>query len=128
MCIRDSHKVARKFIFDEIVSHNNAQRKTVVITHHLPCRLSVPEEYRRNDDPFNFAYYSDLSNQIFDTEPTLWIHGHTHSNCDYYLGNTRVICNPRGYVGHELNKGFDPYLTIELPKQYWPDDDETPTS
>jgi predicted NBD/HSP70 family sugar kinase len=26
-----------------------------------------------------------------------WVHGHTHSTHDYMIGNTRVLCNPRGY-------------------------------
>jgi hypothetical protein len=31
----------------------------------------------------------------------LWLHGHTHHNFNYWIGETRVVCNPRGYVGHE---------------------------
>jgi predicted phosphodiesterase len=44
----------------------------------------------------------------------LWIHGHTHVSQDYRIGNTRVICNPRGYAGYELNPAFDPRLIIEV--------------
>ena len=31
----------------------------------------------------------------------LWTHGHTHHEFDYMVGSTRVVCNPRGYVGYE---------------------------
>jgi hypothetical protein len=24
-----------------------------------------------------------------------------HNNSDYQIGTTRVVCNPRGYIGHE---------------------------
>jgi hypothetical protein len=24
-----------------------------------------------------------------------------HENFDYQIGETRVVCNPRGYIGHE---------------------------
>ena len=27
----------------------------------------------------------------------LWIDGHTHSEFDYTLVNSRVVCNPRGH-------------------------------
>jgi len=31
----------------------------------------------------------------------LWVHGHTHDPYDYVIGETRVVCNPRGYIGYE---------------------------
>jgi hypothetical protein len=31
----------------------------------------------------------------------LWTHGHTHDPFDYMVGKTRVVCNPRGYAGHD---------------------------
>jgi hypothetical protein len=34
-------------------------------------------------------------------EIALWTHGHTHEDFDYMIGTTRVVCNPRGYIGHE---------------------------
>ena len=36
----------------------------------------------------------------------LWMHGHTHEDFDYVLGETRVVCNPRGYVNHENRAGY----------------------
>ena len=41
-------------------------------------------------------------------EPAIWIHGHTHVAFDYFLGRTRVICNPIGYPrqGGEKRVGF----------------------
>ncbi|MFO7724898.1 MAG: 1-acyl-sn-glycerol-3-phosphate acyltransferase, partial [Oceanipulchritudo sp.] len=27
----------------------------------------------------------------------LWIHGHSHGFFDYHIGDTRVVCNSRGY-------------------------------
>jgi len=44
------------------------------------------------------------------------VHGHIHTSVDYMIGDdTRVISNPRGYVGHaEHNKKFDPKFAIEL--------------
>jgi hypothetical protein len=31
----------------------------------------------------------------------MWTHGHTHHEFDYMVGSTRVVCNPRGYIGYE---------------------------
>lgn len=41
-------------------------------------------------------------------------HGHVHDYFDYALGNTRVLCNPRGYVGIDDGNGFDPGLVVEV--------------
>jgi len=29
------------------------------------------------------------------------IYRHLHDPSDYMLGDTRIVCNPRGYMGHE---------------------------
>lgn len=70
---------------------------TVVITHHAPSFQSVHPQYKR-DYNTNGAYASCLDNLILEY-PNIktWCHGHMHNSCDYLLGSTRVICNPRGY-------------------------------
>lgn len=83
----------------------------IVITHHLPSRRSVPKEFIGSN--LNGAYASMLDRFIAEKKPALWIHGHTHSPCDYMIGDTRIICNPRGYAGQEDN-GYNPMLTVEL--------------
>lgn len=92
----------------EVMDAYQDDKKVVVVTHHLPTFESVPHEYRREYHG-NGAYVSDLSNFILD-RPRIkyWIHGHTHDSCDYMVGdNTRVICNPRGYIGYEtIAKNF----------------------
>ena len=108
----DDHSIAREYIFTEIDRHKTEGRKVVVITHHLPCPLSVPTKFR--NDPLNGAYVSDLTEGIFALQPDLWVHGHTHTSCDYLLDNTRVVCNPRGYFNYETNREFDATLTIDL--------------
>ena len=50
----------------------------------------------------NGGYHSDLSEFMFShPQIKLWTHGHTHQKYDYMVGETRVVCNPRGYIGHE---------------------------
>lgn len=86
--------------------------KTVVITHHAPSERSIAPKWR--NDSLSPAYASRLENLMAYYSPALWVHGHTHSNVDYELCGTRVICNPRGYEGHGENTGFDPQLVVEV--------------
>jgi hypothetical protein len=46
----------------------------------------------------------------------LWLHGHVHHSCDYRIGATRVLANPRGYApgGVVENTAFDADFNIEL--------------
>jgi Icc-related predicted phosphoesterase len=69
---------------------------TVVISHHAPHLKSVDPKYHQ--ELLTAAYASDLS-RLFEKKPSLWIHGHTHFGCDYPIGSTRVVSNPRGYPG-----------------------------
>jgi predicted phosphodiesterase len=88
---------------------------TVVVTHHLPHRSSVAERFK--DDLVSAAFASDLSSVVDSAQPDVWIHGHTHDSFAYSVGETRVICNPRGYPqknGTFENQVFDPGLTIEV--------------
>lgn len=84
---------------------------TVVISHHTPSQLSVPAEFKH--EMLTAGYSSRLEEFILDTKPTLWVHGHTHTRFDYILGDTRVICNPRGYVPYE-STGYDPNFIVEV--------------
>lgn len=68
---------------------------TVVMTHHAPSWESVALPYI--GDKCNSVFVSKLDDIIEKYEPSMWVHGHTHSPVDYYIFNTRVICNPLGY-------------------------------
>jgi Icc-related predicted phosphoesterase len=46
--------------------------------------------------------------------PALWIHGHVHESFEYTIGQTKVACNPRGYVRYGENAGFDPGRQLTL--------------
>ncbi|HMU80776.1 MAG TPA: HAD hydrolase-like protein, partial [Microthrixaceae bacterium] len=57
----------------------------VVVTHHLPVRASVAEQYK--DDPFNAFFLSDVEPILHAKRPRLWIHGHTHASVDVVVGD-----------------------------------------
>lgn len=87
----------------------------IFLSHHAPSYRSIHETYRTGRySHLNPAYYSDLDNFILNHQDlVLWTHGHVHSNFDYYIGNTRVVCNPHGY-GNENKDEFSSRLIIEL--------------
>jgi len=87
---------------------------TVVVTHHCPHPGSIHDKYR--GDLLNAAFCSDLTDEIEMGRPELWIHGHTHHAFDYVVGETRIVCNPRGY-GTENRAGFDPSLVVDVSRR-----------
>ena len=100
------HNVAKLFLSD------NIKKDDVVVTHFAPTFQSIGEDYKGSE--LNGAYASDLSDLILKSKPALWFHGHLHNTSDYTVGNTRVLCNPRGYVGHEMNSDFDVHKFVEI--------------
>ena len=101
---------SKRFIFDTL---EKAAERKVVVTHHGISPLSIHEKYR--GDSLNYAFMTDLSNEIIDHGPDIWVHGHTHNSFDYTLGKTRVIVNPYGYKDVEVNPEYDRKMLIELP-------------
>ena len=84
------------------------------VIHHLPSFQSVHEEYRNSNGNDFFA--TELSHKILEMKkpPKIIVHGHTHRRMDYMIGNTRVICHPRGYPNE--NSWYENYepLIVEI--------------
>lgn len=108
---REEFERAKAFFADELAKPFNGP--TVVVTHHSPSLRSVPEPFKT--DVLSAAYASNLDEFVAASGVALWIHGHHHDNSDYMLGCTRVVCNPRGYAGHALNRSFNLGFVIDLP-------------
>lgn len=95
-----SHHKATLAYIKKIVELDNT-KKYVVVGHHAPTALSVHEMYK-NDYWMNGGYYSDLSEFILDhPQIALWTCGHVHNPHTYYMGDTFIAANPRGYAGHD---------------------------
>lgn len=108
------HRQTVRYIAD--TARANADRTVVVVGHHAPSHLSIAEKYR-SDYVMNGGFSSDLSAVILDNPNIkLWTHGHMHDSFDYQIGNTRVVCNPRGYQtpGYSEDTGWNPNLVIEI--------------
>lgn len=65
----------------------------VVISHHLPTSASVAPRFAMS--ALNHFFVSDFD--VVGIGAKLWIHGHTHDRIDKKIGETRIVCNPRGY-------------------------------
>lgn len=103
------HLKHRDFIF----SYADSNEKMAVLSHHAPSWVSI-DLHRYGDDATNSFYATELGNKISYSNFKLWHHGHTHSSYDYMIYNTRVICNPRGYFGDNLNEEYNDEFLIEL--------------
>ncbi|TAV50228.1 hypothetical protein ELI30_18860 [Rhizobium leguminosarum] len=85
---------------------------TVMITHFAPSAFSLPAGWET--DAIAPSLASNLERLIVEFQPTVWIHGHVHSCCDYWIQQTRVLCNSRGYPFEAAISRFDPELVIDL--------------
>lgn len=98
--VAEDHVAMMQFIEHTIAGMPN--EKFVVVGHHSPSKLSTKPRYEK-DVHMNGAYSSDLSEFIMEhPQIKLWTHGHTHHAFEYTIGETKIICNPRGYIGYEI--------------------------
>jgi Icc-related predicted phosphoesterase len=106
------HYESKRFI--EETAKAKADKPIVVISHMAPSFKSVNEKYI-HETMSNGAYCSDLSDLILDNPNIkVWVHGHVHDPCDYNVGDTRVLCNPRGYIPWEAGNGFEAGYYFEV--------------
>jgi UDP-2,3-diacylglucosamine pyrophosphatase LpxH len=124
----DKREYARMSAQDVVMRHRSTlayfksviddrkDQKIVVVGHHSPSFQSVHEQYK-NQYLMNGGYHSDLSEFILDRpQIKLWVHGHTHHPFDYTIGETRIVCNPRGYEndGYSEESGWNPNILLEV--------------
>jgi hypothetical protein len=83
----------------------NWSGSTIVVTHHLPSYALCAPRFGTNE---NGGFASACDDLITQYSPRAWIHGHTHDTMETQVGNTLVVCNPRGYR-REWNTEFNTY-------------------
>jgi predicted phosphodiesterase len=84
-------------------------KKRVVVTHFMPHRQAIDPKYRMST--INAYFCSDMERYM--GWEGVWCAGHTHSSCDFMVGETRVLINPKGYGKENIN-GFNPNLIFEI--------------
>ncbi len=125
----EEHQKTISFIEDSMI--DGFEGETVVVTHHLPVYnfwieiqnmneqiLSPPYinnknvylEYQKqkvtpDKDILMLGFYANNSLQFFehDFAPKVWVHGHFHKEVDRYLGTTRIVSSPSGYLRQSEN-------------------------
>ncbi len=105
------HEKCLAFI-KEAVEASDA-KNIVVVTHHLPSYTVVNPYYK--GDSLTSAFATELGDYIAGSRINVWIYGHSHSNINAQLGNTKLLCNQMGYVAYgEHCRGFDAGKFVEL--------------
>ena len=86
----------------------------VVVSHHLPTFKVLAQHHMGSK--LNGAFVTELGKFITDSRIDVWIYGHSHTNIDKTIGNTKIISNQLGYTFLEehLKNSFEPGKTIEL--------------
>ena len=120
----EEHDKFRSYI--RTMVEENPDRKVVVCGHHAPSKQSTHARYA-NNVIMNGGYSSNMDQFILDCPQILaFTHGHTHHRFHYQIGNTWVLCNPRGYAGHEPQaaewklRSFDIISnTVVLDEEQW---------
>jgi hypothetical protein len=96
------------------IVENNKDKKIIVVTHHAPSLNSIHPDFIRYGDS-NYFFASDYDEFILDNPNIkLWVHGHVHSPFDYMLGETRIVCNPRGYPKEIYSRNFSNTNLLEV--------------
>jgi hypothetical protein len=106
------HRAATAWLADTLAQPFDG--KTVVVTHHGPDLGSLDARYAH--DIVSAGFISRRPDLVAQTD--LWVHGHTHTSFDYWIDDSRVVCNPRGYIsrrtGEPENPRFDWGKVVEL--------------
>ena len=89
---------------------NSICHDSIVITHWAPSFRSGDVKFA--GDLLNPYFTNNLEQFIEETKPKMWIHGHCHNSSDYMIGDTRILCNPRGYVDYDINSKFNINKTV----------------
>lgn len=96
---------------DQDFLYQTVSSDDIVITHHLPAFHAVHPKFAGN--ALNCFFVCDQEQLIKNRHPKVWIHGHTHESIDVLVHGTRIVCNPFGYAGYEMNPNFkDVILTV----------------
>lgn len=106
----DAHNKCRAWLTSEL--DKSFDGPTLVVTHTAPSRQSIKSH--GSHQVISAAFASNLEQVIMDHDIAAWMHGHIHDSVDYMIGKTRVVSNPYGYEGFELNREFDPAFIVEV--------------
>lgn len=89
-------------------------KRIFIISHHSPTLQAISKKYK-NGSFCNGSFCSDYDDLILNNPQIQnWAFGHVHHSLDFYIGNCRMTCNPRGYRNE--NTDFNKDFMIEIPE------------
>ena len=87
-------------------------RKAIVLTHHMPTKLLINENYI--NDPRNYLFYTELTGHLKSKALKAWICGHSHANRRVLYNNgVELMMNCKGYSNEKI-KNFNPSCIYEI--------------
>lgn len=105
------HQKDLRFITDSSEEIND--RKTIVVTHHVPTLIHYPEPFLYSN--INEAFAVDLTKFIDSSGFDYWIYGHHHTNNPpFKIGKTEMLTNQLGYVRHNEHRFYKKSSCIEI--------------
>lgn len=109
----NSYNYIRLIISQIRASDENA--KIVVVTHFPPSYKAQEERFKRSKGGGISSYfYSNEDEIIIETQPDVWIYGHTHGRPEWTEGKTRVLTNQYGYLNLAVDLKFNRDRIIEV--------------
>ena len=105
------HKESLNFLWQEHSVNDN--KKTIVVTHHVPTFFNYPEIYK--GDILNEGFGVELFDLIEKSNIDYWIFGHHHNNVEEFtIGNTKLLTNQLGYVNRNEHELFQSGATFQV--------------
>ena len=96
------HTESFEFLSQSLEKNN---KKTVVVTHHVPSVKCNPAVHINSI--INEAFTVDLTEYIHRSNVNFWIYGHSHYNQKpLYIGKTIMLTNQLGYIKLNEQQGF----------------------
>lgn len=98
---KKAHRKSKRLLKEvQNLVQENWNKKIILLTHHGVSKRSISPKFQGN--PLNGSFVNDLDDWILmNPQIVLCVHGHVHQDFDYKIGETRIVCHPRGYPREE---------------------------
>lgn len=105
------HEQCKQFITKSVAE--SKAKHIIVVTHHVPTLQAVAPQHQGST--LSSAFAVEMGDIIADSHIDYWVYGHSHTNIDIDIENTKIVANQLGYVAHcEQNNGFDRKKIINI--------------
>jgi predicted phosphodiesterase len=88
------HRIAKKWLAEEIARAAAEDKKVIVVTHHLPSFQMVAVKYKLEN---NHGFASDCEDLIAATPVCAWVCGHSHTQMERWIGDKVCVIASIGY-------------------------------